>query len=182
MADKKDEYKFDIEKTDTTEDTHERIDKVLKKEKKKFDPDSAQERIRRIHEIKNNPPEKGYMRQTLHEAEVKTTDENGDVHTDKFIAITDEKGEIEKDDEGNIILLDTILDIDLKKLADAQFADCASNIIPMLMDQTAITIANEKKEYKPEKPEKEFNWQWVIVGCSFIPMIIFGVGIFAGWW
>jgi len=179
-VDKKDKYSFDVD--ETTDDIHSKVDKTLKKEKIKFDPDSSQERVRRIHEVKNNLPEKGYMNQTLHEAEILTTDENGDVHTGKFIAIKDEKGEVETDKDGEIILLDPILDIDLKILADAQFADCASNIIPMLMDQTAITIANERKEYKPEKPIKEFNWMWVIVGCSFIPMIIFGVGMFAGWW
>jgi hypothetical protein len=172
------DFKLDIK---NEEEAHREIDKKLKETKQKrehFVSDSAQERIRRIHEIKSNPPEPGYMKQTLHEAKI----QKGEQEVGRFIVIKDENGDIETDDEENVLLLEPIITIDLKTLAEAQFADTASNVIPMLMDQAVQTAMSEKKEYKPEKPQKEFAWQWVILTCSFVPMIIFFTGMILGWW
>lgn len=145
------------------EDVNKKVDKVINK---KLDAESVEDRVAKIQEIKANPPEEGFMELTLHKAKKKDDDE-------EFLVAKDEDKQVWKDEDDNIVILEPIQQIDLKKLSDAQFADTESHVVPMLIDM-AVKVADDiKRAFKPEIRKEPFNWWWVIFFILMIPGIVF---------
>jgi hypothetical protein len=138
---------------------------------------SPEEQARRFEEVLNDPPVAGYGRVELWSA--KDTDGNN------FVAMPHDKGEIKAQyqdgKEVNVTLFDPLFELDLKTLFEGQLAEVPMNVIPNLMDEFGQLVSNEEKDWKPEKPKKDFTkWYWVIVGISFIPVIGLGIAMVSG--
>ena len=173
MNDEFDSY-FDIKKT---EETKPFIEPEQKQEG--TDPSSPEEQARRFEEVLKDPPVKGYGKVELYSAK----DESGN----DYIAMPHENGELDAQfqngEKVKITLYDPLFEIDLYDLLKGQIAEAPINVIPNLIDEKCQIVANEQKDWKPEKPKRDWTrWYWAIVAVSFVPMILVGVAMFAGYW
>lgn len=140
---------------------------------------SPEEQARRFEEVFDDPPVKGFDRVELWSAK----DEAGN----HFIAMPHEDGETQAQYQDgqpvDVTLYDPLFEMDLKTLFDGQLAEVPMNVIPNLMDEMGQLVANEEKDWKPDKAKRDWtNYYWIIIGLSFIPMIIVGVLMLTGAW
>lgn len=140
-----------------------------------------------ILDVEKNPPEPGYMDGKLIEAEL--TAKNDDGKEVKVKVLAQPLGpNPPKDntifvniDGDKLQLYETIIDIDLKQMAEAQISDCASTIFPMLIDESVQLALDEKKIRQPEKRKEEFRWWWVLVLIMIIiPIILITLQVLPG--
>jgi hypothetical protein len=175
----KESYDFKAEHSKTIE---EQIDEKMREWEKQDEPDDLH-----ILDIAKNPPEPGYMKTELKKAVLHALDEDGEPLDIDALALPLQKEEKPektppRDDptvyvncEGDKLqVYDTIFDIDLAQMAEAQVSDCASTIFPMLIDETVALAVEEKKIRTLEKRKNEFQYWWVIL---LVLMIVALVGI-----
>ena len=153
-------------------------EKLVKDKKESVgDPSSAEEQARRFEEVLNNPPVRDYGRVELFSAR--------DNAGNQFLAMPHDNGEIKakfQDDKPvRVTLYDPLFEVDLYDLFKGQLAEAPMNVIPNLIDEKCQIVANENKDWRPEKPKRDWtSYYWVIVGISFIPMALVGVAIISG--
>jgi hypothetical protein len=147
---------------DKEKTTHDEIaDQLDAMEIRKLDQTNPMEQARKFDMVRQNPPEPGFMKVTLE----KKTDEKGLPYVESVS--TNDKG-IEKR-----IREDPFFTIDLYSAVQANIAKCPSNVGPMLLDQQAQLIMNEKKEFKPEKRKNDFSLITImLVGMSIVGAVI----------
>lgn len=158
------------------------IEKKLDEKKKELvisNSSSPEEQARRFEEVLNNPPVKGYGHLEVWSAK----DEAGN----DLVAMPHENGEInaqyQDGKEVKVTLYDPLFEMDLKTLFEGQLAEVPMNVIPNLMDEFGQLVSNEEKDWKPEKAKRDMtHWYWIIVGLSFIPLIVVGVMVVTGTW
>jgi len=190
MAKKNEEsYDFKDEKKDKEKTIAEQVDEKMQEIEK-------QETSEDLHilDIAENPPEPGYMKTELKKAVVQTKDEDDeDITIDSLGLPLNEKAEDKKPPKDNPSIFvncngdlmqayDPILDIDLAMMAEAQVSDCASTIVPMLIDETVELALEEKKARTPEKRKEQGSWLWIVILLMLIliPVLLITMA-FIGW-
>jgi hypothetical protein len=124
-----------------------------------IDLSNSSERAKEFHELKKYPPEKDFQEIKVYEA----MDKKGN----SFI-VSESKDENGKELK---IIEDPFMTIDLNTLIQADVAACPSSVMPMLVDEYVQIALAEKKEFKPEKPKKEFNYWWILFLLMPLPMV-----------
>ena len=191
---KTDKKKEDIAK-DYSFNLDNEIENIEKRIDEKFKEEIKQEDIN-IDDLKDNLPESGYMKTTLNAAVVKGTDETGEQHEEKCVALEvqlDDKDadfmEIEykdgktptiKTDGRKIIIFDPVFSMDLREHAEGQISDDASTIFPKILDQAVQLAKDEKRLRGPEIRKPLFNYWWLILLMIMIPVIIVTLMIVRG--
>ena len=164
-------------------DIHDEIDKAIDEKKnttkeKEFKIEHLSDRVRFAKEIKEKPPVKDFMKIEAKDAEIVTTDENGDEKHKKAIAIISNHEEKDKDGKvkakRKIALYDGIFSIDLNVDAYWWFVR-SCNVFPTILDQGIRTHLDIKKAHEPEKRKLEFPWALIgLVACGiFLIFLIF---------
>lgn len=145
------------------------------------DPSSPEEQARRFEEVMKDPPISGYNKVELYEAK----DKDGNI----ILAMPDPEGPMEAingytgDKFGKVQVFDQLFEIDLAELYAGQLSETSINVIPTLIDEACGLVADEKKEWNPAKPKKDFTqWWWLLIVASFVPMILFGISMLSGMW
>ena len=187
---KKTEQKNEEEKYDfTATETDKKIDALLEEKQITNEKEKHYDDVH-ILDIAKNPPEKDYMKVELKKAVIHTKNEDEqpvDVDVLALPLVKDNKKEPPKDDptvyvncEGDKMqAYDTIIDIDLAQMAEAQVSDCASTIFPMLLDEYCLLAIEDKKAHTPEKRKEEFKWWWVLLLMMIIiPIILITITVF----
>jgi hypothetical protein len=157
--------KFDTEekKEKTTE---EQVDKLLE-ESEKLDLMNPSERAVKYNMLKKNLPPAGYNEIKLYQVK----EEGG-----KQILISVSK---KADGDYKFIEHEPISSIDLNKLLTEDINSCPSSVMPMLIDESVQVALQEKKEFKPEKAHREFNWWWIVFFMLPIPaLVLWLLGVF----
>lgn len=139
---------------DEGKDTHGRAVKKLD-ELRKLDENNPMERAIKFDMVKKYPPKPGFMKVDVFDG----VDSDGN-----RIAISQSSEKT--------LFHDPIMSIDLNTSIGADVAACPSNVMPMLIDEYVQIAMEEKKDYKPEKPETQFNWWWIVFFLLMIPGII----------
>ena len=158
------------------------VEEPEKKESKKVEviqrnSSSPDEQARRFDEVLDDPPLEDHGQVELWSAKDKAGN--------NFVAMPNENGEIKAQyqdgQDVKVTLYDPLFAIDLKTLFEGQLAEVPMNVIPNLMDEYGQLVANEEKDWKPDKAKRDWTqWYWIIVGLSFIPMVIIGVMVITG--
>lgn len=155
------------------------VDDAINKQKQKTGVDDYKiehitDKIRFAKNIKENPPEHGFMDIKFHDAEVAGTDECGEEFKKKGIAVITEHIDNAKKKIKKIVVYDGIFNIDLN--TDAYFWFTRScNVFPLILDQGIRTHLDIKKAHEPEKRKLEIPWILIglgITGFVFIILIL----------
>lgn len=160
-------------------DIEQAVDQAVEQHKKKTGADEYKiehitDKIRFAKQIKEHPPEKGFMDVKFHDTEVTGTDEYGEEIKQKGIAVITEHIDKLGKKIKKIAVYDGIFNIDLN--ADAYFWFVRScNVFPLILDQGIRTHLDIKKAYLPEKRKLEVPWILIglgITGFIFIILIL----------
>jgi hypothetical protein len=155
------------------------IDAVVEKQKHNTGEDEYKiehisDKIRFAKQIKENPPEKGFMDVSFRDAEVTGTAEYGEEFKKKGIAVITEHLDKAGKKIKKIAVYDGIFNIDLN--TDAYFWFVRScNVFPLILDQGIRTHLDIKKSYNIEKRKLEVPWALIglgIAGFVFIILIL----------
>lgn len=161
-----DKYSFNKDKKDTTEDIkkiEETVDGLREEYRKKDSYD--------MDEVASNLPQPGYMRAELKKGELLTKDEDGYIIKQPCTVMPFDEGEF-SDGKGNkVMVFDTIFDIDLNELFQGQLSECASTVMPNLIQEAESIAIYEKEVREPKQRKEEFKYWWIIL-LLMIPILL----------
>jgi len=126
------------------------------------------EQAKKFDIVRENPPKPGFMKVDL----VEKKDDNDIPYVESV--------SIDQDGKEKRIREDPFFTIDLYSAVQANIAKCPSNVGPMLLDQQAQLVMNEKKEFKPEKRKSEIDLLTIgliamsLVGVLILVLYLFG--------
>lgn len=163
------------------------IDNIIDRKKKSFDPNKEfklehiSDRIKFAKTVKEQPPEKGYMKIEAKDAKLITKHPDGSEETQKAIAIISEHEVPETDPEKRkqgittkikkkIALYDGLFNIDLNVDAYWWFVR-SCNVFPTILDQGIRTHLDIKKAHEPEKRKHEIPWILIGLGITGLMLI-----------
>ena len=178
-----DEQKENITSNDDIDfsfkDIDKEIDQAIEKQKTRvgsdeFKTEHIADKVHFAKNIREHPPDKGFMNVDFKEAEVTGSDEYGEEFKKKGIAVITEHIDKAKKKIKKIAVYDGIFNIDLN--TDAYFWFVRScNVFPLILDQGIRTHIDIKKAYLPEKRKLEIPWILIglgITGFIFIILIL----------
>ena len=177
----KDSYEFKAKEPEMS--IEEQIDAKMQEWEKQDQTDDLH-----ILDVAKNPPEPGYMKVELKKATIHTKDEDEEPIAVEALGMPLNENHRKPPNDPSIYVncngdsiqaYDTIFDVDLAMMAEAQVSDCASTIFPMLVDETVALALEEKKARTPEKRKEEFKWWWVLLLMMIIiPIILITITVF----
>lgn len=159
------------------QDVENEVDKILgtsdKDEKKKPEVHHISEKIQMGMEIKNNPPDKGFLEVKAEVGMVKYTDRYGEMHEKKKVIITSK----DVKDVEHVEITDGLFTIDLRN--DANFWFIRSPVtVPSMITQAVRTHLDIKKCHEPEKRRVDIPI-WLIAalvgGAAIIFIMLFSL-------
>lgn len=170
----KPDFSFETVKPDYADISRE-VDKALDtrkkqvKEPEEFKIEHVTDKIRFAKEIKEKPPEKGFMNVEFKDAEITETDDNGYEETKKGVAvITEHEDKETKKKKRKIAIYDGIFNIDLNVDAYWWFVR-SCNVFPTILDQGIRTHLDIKKSHEPEKRKVEIPY--FLIGAAILGLL-----------
>lgn len=124
----------------------------------KLDESNPHELAKKFETIKKNPPDPNFMKVDVFHG----VDKNG---KDKIYSKSiDFNGDIKWLEDDPMYCFSPYIGF------KADIAQSGMHVVPMLLDEMANVVAEEKKAFKPEKRKDEKQWQWIL----FIVLAVVG--------
>jgi len=146
---------LDYSKDELMDDIKDHLDSI-----RKLDENNPHEQAKKFNEVKQNPPDPDFMKIEL----FKERDEQG-----QDVVVSESK---QFDGTVKRLRHPPIMEFSPYVGFMANIAKCPMNVGDMLIDQAMNMVYEEKKAFKPEKRQNEFNYWWIVfIALLAIPAV-----------